>query len=246
MNSISSCTLKRSVGTIASYEAATLENPDNSISQPTRRQTRSVASHSKYWKAGRTLSIAILPFDDDIYNTIKNAINQWAPYVNLNFEFMELSDNNELYEGDIRIDVSPFHNHLASSDLGTDALLTPADETTMKLGTNHTSAGYAAIVMHEFGHALGLEHEHQHPDANIPWDRDKTYLWFQRFGMSREMIDAQVFPLDRNPDLTYATYDRHSIMHYEVRNECTIGEWYQPNNTQLSAGDIAFARRIYP
>ena len=27
-----------------------------------------------------------------------------------------------------------------------------------------------STVMHEFGHALGLKHEHQSPNANIQWN----------------------------------------------------------------------------
>jgi hypothetical protein len=116
----------------------------------------------------------------------------------------------------------------------------------MFLGTNYTSSNYESIVIHEFGHALGLQHEHQHPDANIPWDRDKTYQVFAAQGFSRDKVNAHVFPLARETSLTYAPYDRHSVMHYEISNECTVGDWEQPRNRQLSPGDIAFARQTYP
>ena len=33
-----------------------------------------------------------------------------------------------------------------------------------------------ATVLHQFGHALGLEHEHQHPTAPLEWNQEKVQL----------------------------------------------------------------------
>jgi hypothetical protein len=35
-------------------------------------------------------------------------------------------------------------------------------------------------------------------------------------------------------------------MHYYVSNQLTVGDWHQPVNVQISEGDIAAMRRIYP
>lgn len=247
MNNFLSCDIQTPVDTRASYEAATQERKSNSPQSKSNRPTRSIGAHTKYWATGRTLKIAINRWDDDLFNTVKNAINQWAPYVNLNFEFVDLSDNDELFEGDIRIDLSPFYDKVAFSRIGTDALTTPANEVTMGLGINSTDENYSAVVIHEFGHALGRLHEHQHPDADIPWDREKVYEALQRnHGMSRATVDATLFPLPRDNNATYAPYDRHSVMHYQVTNDATLGDWEQLQNKHLSEGDIAFARRAYP
>jgi hypothetical protein len=46
---------------------------------------------------------------------------------------------------------------------------------------------WAATVLHEFGHALGLQHEHQHPvggcDLDFRWEDDPGYTpTFDGFG----------------------------------------------------------------
>jgi hypothetical protein len=246
MTVIACCTMITTPDHGAAYRAAITENPKNLGNQTNGIGTLSIGEHTKFWRPGRTLTIAIAQLGNGSFDVIKNVINTWAVHVNLKFKFIELSDNDELYEGDIRIDLLPLYNDLASSAVGTDALLIPSYKATMWLGSDHTRPGYEYVVLHEFGHALGRVHEHQHPDANIPWDREKTYQWFQRYGMSRELVDINVLPLERSAGFTYTPYDRYSVMHYAIPDECTLGDWHQPLNTELSARDIAFALRAYP
>lgn len=240
------CLIKPPVNNQLSYEAAISENPANGPAYSGRNK-RTVSDHTKYWKPGRTLKIAITDHQDGGFDIVKNAVEKWLPYVNLKFEFIELPDNDELYEGDIRIYLTPLSNRTGYSSIGTDALTVPAYLHTMQLGMNYTSTGYEALVLHEFGHALGFLHEHQHPDASIPWNREKTYQQYAlEFGWSRALVDGAVFTLPRDASQTYEPYDRHSIMHYDVLNICTIGDWEQPVNLQLSEGDKAAARKAYP
>lgn len=149
--------------------------------------------------------------------------------------------------GDIRVEFLSRFDGAGASELGTDALIGPSDEATMFLGTDFSSPYYESVVIHEFGHALGMEHEHQHPDANIPRDRKKAYVHFETVaGFSGGQVDPQVFPLERVPHRTYAPYDRQSVMHYHIYNELTVGDWHQPKNLNISNGDIAFMRKTYP
>ncbi|MET0844718.1 MAG: M12 family metallopeptidase, partial [Pseudomonas sp.] len=173
------------------------------------------------------------------------------PYVNLKFEFIEM-DEQDIYEsddflGDIRVDFQALFDNGGSSKLGTDALTGSPHTPSMTLGTNFSSPNYEFTVIHEFGHALGLNHEHQHPDAEIPWDREKTYAHMAAaYDFSRAEVDANVFPFERSAGRTYTPYDRHSVMHYQVLNELTMGDWHQPANLHISEGDKSAMRTIYP
>ncbi|MGH8550794.1 MAG: M12 family metallopeptidase, partial [Methylococcales bacterium] len=55
----------------------------------------------------------------------------------------------------------------AWSFIGTDASSIPANQPTMNLG--FLDGGTAA---HEFGHAIGLAHEHQNPAGGIEWNEE--------------------------------------------------------------------------
>ncbi len=66
-------------------------------------------------------------------------------------------------DADIRITFDP--NDGAWSYVGTDCKSIPADEATMNLG--FLDGGTAG---HEFGHAIGLAHEHSNPEGGIQWN----------------------------------------------------------------------------
>lgn len=62
------------------------------------------------------------------------------------------------------------HAGASSSQLGADALLIPYEEPTLTLKQTLSGERLSAMAKHEFGYALGLRHEHQHPNSTTPWD----------------------------------------------------------------------------
>ncbi|KAK8133611.1 hypothetical protein PG984_005623 [Apiospora sp. TS-2023a] len=97
-------------------------------------------------------------------------------------------------------------------------------------------------VLHEFGHALGLRHEHQHPDSGIVWKR-KNLL---RCGYTEKAIDQDYMPRGIDKRRT-VPYDKCSIMHWHVYAELTRNlRRSTPRNTVLSRGDKAQLMEMYP
>ncbi|QVW24480.1 peptidase M12 [Pseudomonas hormoni] len=252
MNQITYCKIIPTIDPVASYNAAINERPSNNINSNGNRKKRSIGQHTKYWQTGKTLKILVFKHhNEQFFEAVKNGASKWLPHVNLKFDFIEM-DEEEIFSsddflGDIRVDCQEYmFGTGGSSSIGTDSRTGDPQASSMTLGTNFTSPHYESTVIHEFGHALGLVHEHQHPDAVIPWDLEKVYAYYSTVGYSRDQVDTQVLPVDRNPGQTYAPYDRHSVMHYEIPSDLTIGNWHQPNPTQISQSDIAFVRKIYP
>lgn len=197
----------------------------------------------KLWRNGRTLRIA---FMDKPHPLIKEKIiyyaNEWLKYANLNFEFVDGS------VGEIRISFSPAEG--SYSYIGTDALGVPAHEATMNYGwltpdTDETE--FQRVILHEFGHALGAEHEHQHPFSGIPWNKEKVYAHYQSTdGWDRGYVDDNVFAKYSLDLINTNGYDPDSIMHYAVDGKLTDQRWKTDWNSELSQKDMDLMRKCYP
>jgi hydrogenase maturation factor HypF (carbamoyltransferase family) len=108
------------------------------------------------------------------------------------------------------------------------------------------------IILHEFGHALGMMHEHQSPNANcdneINWDA--AYVMGAKMGWDKEMVHAQMRQLTHLEEFNLTEVDRKSIMHYSLaptlfklgqNSKCWV-----PENNDLSDQDRRFIAAIYP
>lgn len=241
MNDLQDCKLLQWPDDLAAYEMAIKENPANATFASGGRRKRSLINYSKLWANGRTLTIAFIDdVDPDHKRKIMEAAVRWIPYVNLSFEFVD-----DL-QGDIRIATK---NNYNSSMLGTDALLIHPDWPTMNLGVKPDHEDFETIVTHEFGHALGAMHEHQHPQADIPWDKPKVYDYYQNREMgplTPEQVDFNLFTPFNTLEAIYTEYDRKSIMHHPVSNDLTLGDWENPINRKISKKDIKMMSLLYP
>lgn len=243
MNFATPCLIKHPEDTKASYEAAVAENPANRGTSANRRGKRAVASHSRFWAPGRTLRIAFLTDDQAFIEATILAASNWLPHINLTFDFVEGED------GDIRISATP---GTYWSMVGTDALLREEGATMGLSPDMRVPAFFAANVMHEFGHVLGALHEHQHPNATIPWNRRKLYEAFgadehadEDHYIRRTLDERYLNRLDAN-EVRHSAYDPTSIMHYVIREEWTDDGFKIDLNLVLSDKDKAFMAQAYP
>ena len=108
--------------------------------------------------------------------------------------------------------------------VGMDAnLVTDPKEPTMVLSClqQHPLDLQRSLVIHEFGHALGLEHEHQRSDFwNVlrkHFDTAKIIkaVYHDEVEKARKGFEANWLELEKEPSETVLTeYDPESIMHY--------------------------------
>lgn len=234
----------------ASYEVAIAENPVNRVVSTPGRQKRAAGKHTHFWAPGRTLRIAFLNGDEAFKNAVKTAASNWQPHINLNLNFVEGT------ECDIRIKCE---QGIYWSFLGT-AALTQTDQSlpTMILATDYRYSlkFFLANAMHEFGHALGAQHEQLNPAANIPWNKPAVYAahWLPenadedsyQDSLTRKKVDDLYFNLLDANEVKNSPYDPLSIMHYAVRQEWTDGDFKVDLNFVLSEKDKAFMTQVYP
>jgi hypothetical protein len=113
----------------------------------------------KLWPNGSTLRVRFMGGTQEQQALAQEQAGWWSEHANLKFEFNDAAD------AQIRISFDPADG--AWSYVGTDCLSIPKNQATMNLGFQ--DGGTSA---HEFGHAIGLGHEHQNPQGGIEWNED--------------------------------------------------------------------------
>jgi serralysin len=203
----------------------------------------------KMWQTGSTLRVRIDGGSIIMRAKVVQYANEWSRYANIRFQYVS--------NGDAEIIVTFGNDGKSWSYVGTDCI-DPGRRLLgnfTQQGTTHfgwfdentTEEEYRRVILHEFGHVLGFKHEQSHPEAGIPWDREKVYQNYANTdGWSRADVDRNVFEESSRNETQFSQYDPTSIMHYAVPEELTIGNYAIDWNTQLSETDKAFAKIIYP
>lgn len=200
------------------------------------------AQEMKLWPNGSVIRVRFLePGDAPIVREkIERYADEWTHYANLRFEFVSAG------EAEIRIS---FSGAGSWSMLGTDALKIPQKQPTMNFGwlTKTTpDSEYSQVVLREFGHALGLVNEHQNPNANLPWDREKVIRYFSGPPnyWDTAQVDAMLFQKYNFKD--YREFDPKSVMMYSLPRELFTTDFQTDINNELSESDKSFIARLYP
>ena len=246
MHSLPFCRCRSDKDPQLSYENAIAVNPlnaPNSASSGSRKK-RSVAQHGKLWPTGSTLKVSFLGSPSaDLKEAITDLAAKWLAYGNIRFRFMK----NNTTDADITILTSNERGPINECAIGTDCLLDRPWESMVLTVRPEQGDYFTHTVLHEFGHALGAQHEHQHPDAEIPWNKALIHsLHIGIPGWSAQDVEQQYFtPLPASGLLT-TPYDPLSVMHYQVQPELTDGSFEIKLNTELSEKDKTFMSRAYP
>jgi hypothetical protein len=118
---------------------------------------RAIAPREKQWVNGSTIRVRFLEGTSEQRAQVQAIAPQWTQHANLKLVFT--SDT----AAEIRVAFDPGDG--AWSYVGIDNLSIPRDQPTLNLGWVDQ-----AVILHEFGHMIGLAHEHQNPAGGIQWN----------------------------------------------------------------------------
>jgi len=197
----------------------------------------SVERPAKLWPVGQKLRVRFMGGTADQHRKVETFAREWLKFANVEFVFASTDDDAE-----VRVDFNSGQGSWAY--VGTDALGIPASAATMNLGWVERSN-----VIHEFGHVLGLVHEHQNPTQGIDWNKQAVLA--SMTGPPNNWAPSQVEHsiLKKHSDETYPgrrPYDPFSIMGYTFSEDwIASGTPPQPGN-DISQSDQAYVARLYP
>ncbi len=209
---------------------------------------RAVLLNAAFWGRGALLTVGFMEGEAALRRRVAEIARLWVTETgaDLGFEFW-IEPERDAREANIRI---AFQSGKGSwSVLGRFALQTNPNESTMNLGW--MSLGLEemkakAVVLHEFGHAIGLIHEHLNPTQVINWNVMNVVADLrQSQGWDDATIHANMFAY-YDPTTVFATdVDPHSIMMYPIPQRWTSNGYSTGFNSALTDSDKALIRAAY-
>lgn len=199
---------------------------------------RATGVKGKFWAPGQILRVRFLNGTTTLRNKVMDYAEQWETHANINF--VKVTSGNS----DIRVSFDADGNW---SYIGKDNIGIAQNTKTMNLHltASSTEEQIRRVTLHEFGHALGLGHEHRSPFATILWNIPAVYAYYALQGWSQTKVDQQVLNKYQWGETHHTNYDATSIMHYAVSASLTTNGSSVPWNTQLSATDKSFISKMY-
>lgn len=208
---------------------------------------KAAALNAARWKQNAMITIRFLGGTKKLQDRVAAVAKEWtAPgRAGLNLLFQPATTRST----HIRIAFLPGRG--SWSYLGTVCQSIPEPRPTMNFGwinENSPDSVLRPVVLHEFGHALGLIHEHQNPISKIKWNKPavKADLSGPPNNWDDATIENNMFKAYSTSEVYATPVDMKSIMMYPIPKSWTLDGTKAGTNSDLSPTDIEHIKRMYP
>lgn len=196
------------------------------------------------WNPGDEIRVRFVDGDPGVQQRVRAVAERWTEpgMADLTFQFVE--------DGDAEIRVAFMQGDGSWSYLGTHCRDIPADQPTMNYGwltPDSPDDELQRVVLHEFGHALGLIHEHQNPKGGIDWNEPAVIadLSGPPNNWDEATIRHNVLDHYAADAVTATDVDGDSIMMYPIPAAWTNDGFSADLNSDLSEHDKQLISEVY-
>lgn len=193
---------------------------------------------NRFWTPGATIRVRFLNGSAALQQKVFSWAQEWENYANVHFTKVGSGAS------EVRI---LFGEDGHWSYIGTDnAGIEACDETmALELKDATSASEVRRVSLHEFGHVLGMRHEHQQPLATIPWNTSAVYTYYEQQDWTKAEVDQQVLNKTTAESSQHTNFDASSVMEYPVPASLTTNGFSIGWNTQLSSADKSFIGLMY-
>lgn len=209
--------------------------------------TRMAVIASKKWARAFVLRCRFLDGTAKMQKKVRTLAREWEKYANVKLKFVA--------DGPAEIRISFYADAGSWSAVGRDALNSvyfPLHQPTMNFGwvrDNSDPVEDRAVILHEFGHALGCIHEHQAPTFDRKWNKTEVLKYFKGPPnyWSEAAINHNVLAKYSPNGVSATRFDPSSIMLYSFDARLfSDGKGPTNENSALSALDQSMIKKMYP
>jgi hypothetical protein len=211
------------------------------------RRLNFIVSTNKKWVNGTEIKYMFIEGPESQKRVVRKAFQKWKS-LGIGISFKEVKN---VQDSMVRIGFDLSDG--SWSYVGRDILTIPKTDRTMNFGWDLTSDSYGmTTALHEIGHTIGFQHEHQSPFAGIEWDTAAVYKEFSGppNKWPKSQIDSNIINKLSPNQVKGSEWDANSIMEYEfgpglILKPEQFKNGINPPGT-LSPQDVKGVKSFYP